>query len=173
MNKKQYLIVDGYNVINAWEDLKNMSIENLEMARDKLIDIMTEYGSFKGYIVIVVFDAYLVKGIRINDKKIKDRGIKVVYTKENETADTYIEKLINDIGKKHIIKVATSDWAQQQIVLGSGATRLSARELKLEVDIAKKKIAKKVEESKIQKNTLDSILDQSTLSKLEKIRRNH
>ncbi|KXZ38963.1 hypothetical protein SAMN05661008_01970 [Alkalithermobacter thermoalcaliphilus JW-YL-7 = DSM 7308] len=173
MNKKQYLVVDGYNIINAWEDLKVISQENLEMARDKLIDIMTEYGAYKGFYVIVVFDAYLVKGPRKDYEEIRGKNIKVVYTKENQTADTYIEKIISEIGKKHIIKVATNDWAQQQIVLGSGAFRVSARELKIDVELSQKKISKKIKETKIQKTTLDSILDKNTLSKLEKIRRNH
>ncbi|SHK50839.1 NYN domain-containing protein [Tepidibacter formicigenes] len=166
---REYLIVDGYNIINAWEDLKELGNENLELSRQKLIEILVEYASFKGIKVIIVFDAYLVKGARNNIQNY--RNLEVVYTKENQTADSYIEKFISELRKNDIIKVATNDWAEQQIVLGKGASRISARELKFEIDFAKQKIRKKTENKKIQKNTLDSILDKETLSKLEKIRR--
>ncbi len=168
---KECLIIDGYNIINAWEELKELGKENLELSREKLIEIMMNYGAFKGIEIIIVFDAYLVKGARETTEEHKN--LKVIYTKEHQTADSYIEKLISKIGKKHIIRVATNDVAEQQIILGKGGTRISARELKFEVQGTKEKIRKKTEDKKIQKNTLDSILDEETLSKLQKIRRNH
>lgn len=166
---KEYLIVDGYNIINAWQELKNIANDNLESARQKLIEIMMEHGAFKGINVIIVFDAYLVKGSRefIENHK----NLKVIYTREHQTADSYIEKFISNLGKYDIIKVATNDWAEQQIILGKGASRVSARELKIEIDGAKDKIRKKFDEKKIQKNTLEHMLDEETLSKLQQIRR--
>lgn len=166
---KEYLIVDGYNIINAWQELKNIANDNLESARQELIEIMMEYGAFKGVNVIIVFDAYLVKGSREFVENY--RNLKVIYTKEHQTADSYIEKLIGSLGKYDMIKVATNDWAEQQIVLGKGASRVSARELKIEIDGAKDKIRKKSDEKKLQKNTLENMLDEETLSKLQQIRR--
>ncbi|SHH43953.1 NYN domain-containing protein [Tepidibacter thalassicus] len=167
---KEYLIVDGYNIINAWDDLKRIGNENLEYAREKLIELLVEYATFKDIKVIIVFDAYLVKGARQNVEEYKN--LEVIYTKENQTADSYIEKLISQFKRSDVIRVATNDFAEQQIILGKGASRISARELKIEIDFAKQKIRKRTENKKIQKNTLDSIIDKETLSKLEKIRRN-
>lgn len=167
---KEYLIVDGYNIINAFQELKNIANEDLQASRQKLIEIMMEYSAFKGLNIIIVFDAYLVKGAREYVEEYKN--LKVIYTKEHQTADSYIEKCISTLGKYDIVKVATNDWAEQQIVLGKGATRISARELKLELENAKEKIRKKTCEKKVQKNTLEHMLDEETLSKLQKIRRN-
>ncbi len=167
---KKYLVIDGYNIINAWEKLKELANESLEIARQKLAEVMVEYASYNGIQVIIVFDAYLVKGSRSVFKEYEN--LEIVYTKENQTADSYIEKLISQMNKRDMIKVATNDWAEQQIILGKGAIRISARELKLEVDFAKSKITKKILPKKTKKNTLDSLVDEETLSKLEKIRRN-
>ncbi|MEJ8555218.1 NYN domain-containing protein [Tepidibacter sp. Z1-5] len=167
---REYLILDGYNIINAWKELKELANESLEIARQKLAEIMVEHASYNGIKVIIVFDAYLVKGSRNVFKEYEN--LEVVYTKENQTADSYIEKLISQMNKRDIIKVATNDWAEQQIILGKGAIRISARELRLEVDFAKSKILKKTLQKKTKKNTLDSLIDEETLSKLEKIRRN-
>jgi len=167
---KEYLVIDGYNIINAWKKLKELANESLEIARQKLVEIMVEYASYNGIKVIIVFDAYLVKGSRSVFKEYEN--LEIVYTKENQTADSYIEKLITQMNKRNIIKVATNDWAEQQIILGKGAIRISARELKLEVDFSKSKILKKTLQKKTKKNTLDSLIDEETLSKLEKIRRN-
>ncbi|MGL5641107.1 MAG: NYN domain-containing protein [Paraclostridium sp.] len=167
-----YLIIDGYNIINAWEDLKRISIDDLDASREKLIDIIIEYAEFSGQKAIVVFDAYNVKN---SMEKVENRKyITVVYTKEHQTADSYIEKLITSLSKYDVIKVATNDYAEQQIILGKGATRLSARELKLDVEEAKTRIKSKQtsSERKIQRNWLEDRLDKETLSKLENIRRN-
>lgn len=167
-----YLIIDGYNIINAWDDLKHIAIDDLDAAREKLINIIIEYAEFSGQKAIVVFDAYNVKNSM--EKVEKRKYITVVYTREHQTADSYIEKLMTSLSKYDVVKVATNDYAEQQIILGKGASRLSARELKLDVEEAKTKIKSKqiTSERKIQRNWLEDRLDEETLSKLENIRRN-
>lgn len=129
--KKEYLLVDGYNILFAWEELKELAKDNLEAARNKLMDILCNYQGFKKCILILVFDAYKVKG---NVGEVIDyHNIHVVYTKEAETADMYIEKVTHDIGRKHHVTVATSDGLEQIIIMGQGAARLSATDLKEEV----------------------------------------
>jgi small GTP-binding protein len=129
--KKEYLLVDGYNILFAWEDLKDLAKDNLEAARNKLMDILCNYQGFKKCILILVFDAYKVKG---NVGEVLDyHNIHVVYTKEAETADMYIEKVTHEIGRKHHVTVATSDGLEQIIIMGQGAARLSATDLKEEV----------------------------------------
>ena len=134
----EYLLVDGYNIIFAWDELKALAKDNLNMARDRLIDILCNYQGFKQCNLILVFDAYKVKGNVGSAEKI--HNINVVYTKEAETADMYIEKITHEIGKKHRVRVATSDNLEQIIILGNGATRLSANELLQEVKLAEKTI---------------------------------
>ncbi len=132
----EYLLVDGYNIIFAWDELKKAAAENLDFARNKLINILCNYQGFKRNEVIVVFDAYKVKG---NKGEVERQGgITIVYTKEAETADMYIEKATRTLGKKHRVRVATSDSLEQLIILGGGAIRVSANEFKAEVlDIEK------------------------------------
>lgn len=167
-----YLIIDGYNIINAWDGLKHIAIDDLDAAREKLINIIIEYAEFSGQKAIVVFDAYNVKNSM--EKVEKRKYITVVYTREHQTADSYIEKLMTSLSKYDVVKVATNDYAEQQIILGKGASRLSARELKLDVEEAKTKMKSKqiTSERKIQRNWLEDRLDEETLSKLENIRRN-
>ena len=167
-----YLIIDGYNIINAWNDLKKIAQTDLDGAREKLIDIIIEYAEFSGQKAIIVFDAYNVKN---SLEKVENRKyITVVYTKEHQTADSYIEKFITSLSKYDVVKVATNDYAEQQIVLGKGASRISSRELKMDLEEAKNKIRKKQSNTggKIQRNWLEDRLDKETLSKLENIRRN-
>ncbi len=171
-NKKDYLIVDGYNIINAWDELKEVAITDLEHAREKLIDAIVEYSEFTGRVGIIVFDAYNIKSSK---EKIENRKhITVVYTKEHQTADSYIEKFIGSLSKYDDVKVATNDYAEQQIVLGKGASRITSRELKLDLEKAKSNIKEKhtSAQKKIQRNWLEDRLDKETLSKLENIRRN-
>ncbi len=167
----KYLIVDGYNIINAWEELKEISKTDLEHSREKLIDIITEYSSFTGREAIIVFDAYNVKNSR--EKIEKRKNVSIVYTKEHQTADSYIEMYMEKLSKYDDVKVATNDYAEQQIVLGKGATRISSRELKIDVYNIKSKINEKNKNSKgkIQRNYLEDRLNLDVLSKLEKIRR--
>jgi len=138
---KEYLFVDGYNIINSWDSLKKINKVNIKEARDELIEIMAEYKHYSGIEVTIVFDAYLVKGNWGNEENYK--GIKVIYTKENETADQYIERTLDKIGKIKRVRVATSDWVEQQIILGRGGTRISARELEIEIFNEKRSVKRK------------------------------
>ncbi len=135
----EYLLVDGYNIIFAWDNLKKIAEESLEAAREALIDIMCEYSGVKECELILVFDAYKVKGNHGSVEKI--HNINVVYTKEAETADMYIEKVTHELGKKHKVRVATSDNLEQIIILGAGALRVSADSFKKEVEAVEKEIA--------------------------------
>ncbi len=134
----EYLLVDGYNIIFAWDELKNLAKINLNMARDRLIDILCNYRGFRQCNLILVFDAYKVKGNVGSVKKI--HNINVVYTKEAETADMYIEKITHELGKKHRVRVATSDSLEQIIILAGGAIRVSANEFLKEIKTAEKAI---------------------------------
>lgn len=130
-SRKEYLLVDGYNIIFSWEDLNELAQENLDAARNKLIDILSNYQGFKKCILILVFDAYKVKGGV--GEVIDYNNIHVVYTKEAETADQYIEKVTHEIAREHHVTVATSDALEQLIIMGKGAVRLSAKDLKEEI----------------------------------------
>lgn len=121
---ESYLLVDGYNIIFAWPELRELSKVNIDAARDKLMDIMSNYQGAIGSTLILVFDAYKVKGNP--GSVIKYHNIHVVYTKEAETADQYIEKTVHEIGKKYRVTVATSDALEQMIIWGEGASRMSA-----------------------------------------------
>lgn len=131
MNEKEYLLVDGYNIIFAWEDLKELSEINIEAARMKLMDILSNYQGYRKQTLILVFDAYKVPG-NVGEVQ-KYHNIHVVYTKEAETADQYIEKTVQEIGKKYHVTVATSDALEQMIILGQGAQRISAKGLLEEI----------------------------------------
>ena len=131
VNEKEYLLVDGYNIIFAWEDLKELSEINIEAARMKLMDILSNYQGYKKQTLILVFDAYKVPG-NVGEVQ-KYHNIHVVYTKEAETADQYIEKTVQEIGKKYHVTVATSDALEQMIILGQGAQRISAKGLLEEI----------------------------------------
>ncbi|MBM6926172.1 translation factor GTPase family protein [Pseudoflavonifractor phocaeensis] len=135
----EYLLVDGYNIIYAWEELKMVAQTNLDAARQLLMDLLSNYQGFKKCVVILVFDAYKVP--RAVQDVTKYHNIYVVYTKEAETADSYIERATYEIGKHHHVRVATSDGAEQLIILGHGALRLSATTFKAEVEQVSGQIA--------------------------------
>lgn len=135
-----YLIVDGYNIIFAWDELKKIAASDLDSARAELIKIMSNYQGVSGYEIIVVFDAYRVKGKRRDTEK--HFNISIVYTKEAETADSYIERVTHELSKKHRVRVATSDGIEQMIILGNGAMRMSANELKERISEVNKEIRK-------------------------------
>ena len=138
---EEYLLVDGYNVIFAWNKLKNMAFDG---AREALINILCNYQGFKKCELIVVFDAYKVKG---NNREIERvNNISVVYTKEAETADMYIEKTAHKLAKKHKVRVVTSDGMEQLIILGNGALRVSSRAFYDEVRAAEEEIRRIIEE---------------------------
>ena len=131
--------MDGYNIIFAWDELKAVAQTNLDAARQMLMDLLSNYQGFKKNIVILVFDAYKVP--RNLGEVTKYHNIYVVYTKEAETADTYIERTTYEISKHHRVRVATSDGAEQLIILGHGALRLSASTFKAEVEHVSGQIA--------------------------------
>ena len=127
--KKDVLLVDGYNIIGAWPELQQLKQEDFPQARDRLIERMAEFQANKGWRVIVVFDAHLVPGI---EKRKKQYRVEVVFTRENETADERIEKLVSELsGRLTQIHVATSDLVEQWVVFAQGALRISARELEI------------------------------------------
>ncbi len=126
-----FLIVDGYNILYAWNSLKRALTEDIGYARTKLVDILGNYQAVKDIKVIVIFDAHLVKGGLGSKEEVA--GVEVIYTEEGETADMAIEKLVGQFTENDKVMVATSDWTQQRIVFGKGAIRLSARELEEEV----------------------------------------
>ena len=137
-DEEAYLLVDGYNIIFAWEELKQLAEDNIMSARDRLMDILSDYQGFRKMTLILVFDAYKVEG---NPGTIfKYHNIYVVYTKEAETADQYIEKTVHKIGRRHHVTVATSDALEQVIILGQGGHRISAQGLQNEILLAKQEL---------------------------------
>ncbi len=148
---EEYVLVDGYNIIFAWEDLNELSKQvGLDAARMRLMDMMCNFQGFTGCRLILVFDAYKVKG---NPGSIETyRGISVVYTKEAETADMFIEKTTKKIAKKHRVRVATSDALEQMIILGHGATRLSADAFRKEVEWINERIREEMEKWKAEES---------------------
>lgn len=143
------LLVDGYNIIGSWAELKYLRDKDLAAARDRLIEKMAEFQAYSGFRVIVVFDAYGVQGL---EKKYKNYKVEVVFTKENETADERIEKLAIELNnRKTQIHVATSDFTVQWGIFSQGALRISARELLTEMNAIEKGInnrVKKIQEGK-------------------------
>lgn len=144
---KEYLLIDGYNIIFAWDELKDIARLSLENARNALIERLETYRIFKKYEIIVVFDAYKVKG----NPGEKDRvnGIDIVYTKEAQTADAYIEKTAHELSKSYRVTVATSDALEQMIIFGSGALRMSARTLLSDVEIVEEAVRKIIDENNL------------------------
>ena len=164
----EYLLVDGYNIIFAWEELAQLASVNLDGARMKLQDILSNYQGFCGCTLILVFDGYKVKGNPGTVQKF--HNIYVVFTKEAETADQYIEKATGAFVKNAHVRVATSDRLEQVIVLGQGAIRLSARELLLEVKEMEKKLRREYLEPMKKRNPLIENLDPETAAFLEQLR---
>lgn len=153
------LLVDGYNIIGAWPELRELKEHNLSEARDRLIEKMAEYQAFSGYRVIVVFDAHFVQGI---ERKYKNFKVEIIFTRENESADERIEKmasLLNNI--KTQIYVATSDFTEQWVVFGQGALRKSARELLIEMEHIEIEIDKKLDKTtKFKQNSKIDLTDE-------------
>ena len=162
---KEYLFVDGYNIINSWEGLRKKSLYSLEDARIELLEILSEYQYYSGIIIIVVFDAHLVKSNSGSEEVYK--GVRTIYTKEDETADNFIERTLNDVGRIKRVRVATSDWMEQQIILSRGGTRISARELEVEIINAKRTIKRKRKHVNDKNNLKLSSLDEKALTKLK------
>lgn len=136
--REEYLLVDGYNIIFAWDFLRELADVNLDGARGRLMDILSNYQGYRKMHLILVFDAYKVKGNP--GSTVRYHNIDVVYTKEAETADRYIERVTHEIGRKHKVRVATSDGLEQLIIMGAGAVRVSAAEFQEEVMAAGKEL---------------------------------
>lgn len=130
--------MDGYNIIHAWDNLRKTAKDNLDLARSQLINTLCNYQAFRQCELILVFDAYKVSGSQGEVEKY--HNINIVYTKEAETADMYIQKITNELGKEHKVRVATSDGAEQLIILGNGAYRVSASEFYEEVKAVERAI---------------------------------
>ena len=127
----EYLLVDGYNIIFAWDELQALAKENLDAAREALLEILSNYQGYRKCKVIAVFDAYKVKGGERREEKYDN--VQVIYTKEAETADMYIERVTYEMAKEYHVKVATSDNLEQLIITGNGAFKISAQEFKAEI----------------------------------------
>lgn len=145
--KKDFLLVDGYNIIHAWPELRELAGINLDSAREELCGMLADYQGYRGMTLIVVFDAYKVRGGR--EKVLTYHNIYVVYTKEAETADAYIEKTVHEIGRRHNVTVATSDGLEQIIVFGEGAVRMSANDLLQDLLETKKTVSTAVEDAHV------------------------
>lgn len=168
---RDILIVDGYNVVNAWPELTAF-LDNLEHARDKLLDILAGYGAYKDYKTIVVFDAHAVPGSTGSCEVMP--AMDVIYTKEGETADSYIEKMVYYLVRQgERVYVVTSDRAEQMFILGAGAYRISARELRKDVQ----KVQIQIEDDFLKgralnsRHELENRLDSEVLRRLEELRR--
>ncbi|WP_008825975.1 translation factor GTPase family protein [Haloplasma contractile] len=160
--KKDYLLVDGYNIIYAWPELDELVEHNMEAARMKLLDILSNYQGMRKYKIIVVFDAYRVQGNR--EEIITYNNIHLVYTKEAQTADQYIEKFASDHNEKYNITVATSDGLEQLIVRGRGCRLLSARELKGDIERVNERVRQE-----LQKNNRNSMSKSISTTSKEKL----
>lgn len=162
------VFIDGYNVINSWAELKEL---DLGSARDKLIEYMISYASFYDAEVTVVFDAHRVSG---NSQHIEKRtSVEVVYTKDKETADDYIERSVDQVGRKVEVLVVTSDNLEQQIIFGRGAQRMSSLEFRVSFKEAEKSISDKTRKlSDTHSMKLFDHMDEESREKLEKLRRN-
>jgi predicted RNA-binding protein with PIN domain len=167
---KQLLIVDGYNIIGAWPDLRALKDqERMDEARDLLIAKLAEYQSYSGVKVIVVFDAYSVPGI---GRKMKDYQIEIYFTKQKETADEKIEKLVSQYYEKNRqIYVATSDYTSQRVIFGQGALRKSARELLLDLESIGKEIKEQVNKTQEERFSTRIPLNEEIAKIFEKWRR--
>lgn len=167
---KEYLLVDGYNIIHAWHDLEALIEKvSLECARQKLIDLLANYKGMNNQTIILVFDAYLVKGNL--GKVYKYQNIFVVYTKEAETADTYIERVVTNLPKHYHIRVATGDRLEQFIIQGQGALRMTAQELRMEIDHQNQYIREQFMNQKQQKSQVKERMTKETFTYLESLRR--
>lgn len=164
------LIVDGYNVIGAWPHLRELRDRDLDLARDQLIEAIADYQGYSGWKCIVVFDAYNVPGL---GKQSNLRKVEVHYTKEKETADELIERFVKQLTRRRRqIYVATSDFTEQNVAFGSGALRLSARELLVKVRQSQKEIESRVREKPLsERNTFDKHLSSEQRALFEKWRK--
>lgn len=166
----EYLVVDGYNIIGAWPELSKLKDIHLEDARDRIIHMMADYQAYSGIKVYLVFDAYHVPGL---GGKYDHSSLMIVYTKEKETADELIERLVSEIiGRRKRVYVATSDMTEQNVIFGKGALRISARELLVKVGESRKEMNTQIgENSTPARNSFDNNLSSELKQLFEKWRR--
>ncbi|GAK13852.1 NYN domain-containing protein [Geomicrobium sp. JCM 19039] len=166
---KEYVVVDGYNIIGDWPELVERKKYSLVDARDMLIEQMAEYQAITGRTVIIVFDAHLVRGIGAKEKQFR---VEVIYTKEKETADERIEKLVKKLKNVNTqVYVATSDYLEQRVIFGSGALRTSARELRNQLVDVEKSIRQTVKDVEREPNQGKIALSEEVAEFFDKWRR--
>ncbi|MDU2242283.1 MAG: NYN domain-containing protein [Paenibacillus sp.] len=168
---RDVLLVDGYNMIGGWPELAALSKQDLQAARDRLLERLADYQAFSGRKVIVVFDAYRVPGL---GKAYSQNKVEMVFTKEKETADECIERLVVELShRRRQIYVATSDMVEQHVIFAQGALRVSARELLIQVEQSEKEIQAKIAErsANSSRNTLDAKLSPELRQLFERWRR--
>ncbi|KUP22156.1 MULTISPECIES: NYN domain-containing protein [Paenibacillus] len=168
---RDVLLVDGYNMIGGWPELAALSLTGMQEARDRLLDMLADYQAFTGRRVIAVFDAYRVPGL---GRSFVQGKVQVVFTKEKETADECIERLVGEYThRRRQIYVATSDFVEQHVIFAQGALRVSARELKVEIEENQKLVKKAIEPESIssKRHSLEEKLPPDTRKRLEDWRR--
>lgn len=163
------LVVDGYNIIGAWDELKRLKEWDIAQARFRLIELLSEYQAYIGQRVIVVFDAHYVKGGQSKEEK---NTIEIIYTKENETADDCIERIVKSLKNiKNQVYVATSDYDEQRVIFGRGALRISARELYVEIKNMDRNIQHDLKRHEKMSPQFKISMEPSVLKQFEKWRR--
>lgn len=163
------LVVDGYNVIGDWDELISLRKKDISLARDKLIEILTEYQTFTQNRVIIVFDALYVKGKASKQQWI---NVEVIYTNEDETADECIERLVSSLKNvKNQVYVATSDYMEQRTIFSRGALRISARELRIEMDNMAEAVEQELQKQHSHKPRSKIPINDNILEQFEKWRR--
>ncbi len=170
--RRDYLFVDGYNVIHDWPELKKM-LAHIDHARDRLVDYLASYGAYKGYEVFIVFDAPAVTGHK-ERVLLANEHVTVIFTQEGETADSFIEKAVYKLVRAgQLVYVATSDAAEQQIVLGVGACRISAREFRRDVIHTIRGMPHRMAQGGRQtdRNEIEGRVNEKVLEKLKELRR--
>jgi uncharacterized protein len=168
---RDVLLVDGYNMIGGWPDLAEISHTGMNEARDRLLDMLADYQAYSGRRVIAVFDAYRVPGL---GRAFVQGKVQVFFTKEKETADECIERLVGELShRRRQIYVATSDFVEQHVIFAQGALRLSARELRLEIEENQKEVKKAIKPkgARGSRHALEDKLPPDVRSKLENWRR--
>lgn len=169
LNRRNITIIDGYNVINAWPNLSDISKTSLESARENLIDELAEYKSMSGEEIIIVFDAYNLD--RPKETISEKFGMKIVFTKRYQTADTYIEKQILKISQKHNLKVVTDDGQIQILASNKGAARMTSTELKAEIFNNRRKINRRKKQD-FNRNFDSFPLSKEMIEKIDQIKNN-
>lgn len=168
--KEKYLLVDGYNMIFAWPDLKELAQDNMDSARTRLLDMLSKFQGIRKYKIIAVFDAYRVQ--RHHEEVFDYDNIHVVFTREAQTADQYIERFAHDNRNKYDITVATSDGLQQIIIRGAGSSLLSARELRQEMDRVNESVLKAYRDKKPSgRNVISDVLSEEAKQQMEDLRK--